>query len=249
MKKIHFILWLSFIFICVTFFSACIKEHVTGVTLNNNELILSPGEEEVLVATVFPADATNKKVIWKSNNPDVATVNRDGVVKAIKYGEAIITVTTKDGNYTETCKVIVDYRSKWAGKWDFQINCCYPIEIELNEWPYSYYKWIHVYTNYSGWIALFSHPQKIIVKWGADNYFRRSELPGLILDSFYFKRINELTVDLNGNLSYPEYGGHGHTNFWGGKVCNDTIVFEISSGGLGAYISCEVIGIKKHFLL
>jgi len=107
MKKIHFILWLSFIFICVTFFSACIKEHVTGVTLNSNELILSPGDTSTLKVTVSPDDATNKKVIWKSSNPTVATVNSSGLVKAIKYGETIITVTTKDGNYTAKCNIIV----------------------------------------------------------------------------------------------------------------------------------------------
>jgi hypothetical protein len=107
MKKTHFILLLSLIFICATFFSACIKEHVTGITLNNNELVLSIGDTETLIATVLPADATNKKIVWKSSNPKVATVNGNGLVKATMNGETIITATTKDGNHTTKCNIIV----------------------------------------------------------------------------------------------------------------------------------------------
>ena len=53
----------------------------------------------------IPAKPTNKKVIWKSSDEDVVTVNEKGKIHALKEGEAIITVTTEDGNKTAECKV------------------------------------------------------------------------------------------------------------------------------------------------
>lgn len=80
---------------------------VTGVTLNKTALTLNIGASETLSATVAPADATNKKVTWKSSDAAVATVDANGKVTAVKAGEATITVTTEDGGKTATCKVTV----------------------------------------------------------------------------------------------------------------------------------------------
>ena len=80
---------------------------VTGVTLNKTALTLNIGANETLTATVAPADATNKKVTWKSSDAAVATVDANGKVTAVKAGEATITVTTEDGGKTATCKVTV----------------------------------------------------------------------------------------------------------------------------------------------
>ena len=82
--------------------------NVTGVTLNTTEVELNAvGETATLVATVAPADATNKAVTWKSSNPAVATVE-NGVVTAKANGTATITVTTVDGGKKATCAVTVD---------------------------------------------------------------------------------------------------------------------------------------------
>ena len=78
---------------------------VTGVTLNKIVLKLYMGGSETLKATVAPANATNKYVTWKSSNPAVATVDANGKVTAKSIGMADITVTTKDGGYTATCRV------------------------------------------------------------------------------------------------------------------------------------------------
>ena len=78
---------------------------VTGVTLNKTVLELYTGGSETLKATVAPANATNKKVTWTSSKPTVATVDANGKVTAKSIGMADITVTTKDGGYTATCRV------------------------------------------------------------------------------------------------------------------------------------------------
>ena len=79
---------------------------VSGVTLSQTKLPLLKGATAKLTATVSPADATNKKVRWSSNNTAVAIVE-NGTVTAVSAGNATITVTTEDGNYTARCVVVV----------------------------------------------------------------------------------------------------------------------------------------------
>ena len=83
-----------------------VRVAVTGVSLSKTGLPLVKGATEMLIATVSPSDATNKKVIWSSNNSSLATVE-NGQVTALSAGNATITVTTEDGNHTATCKVVV----------------------------------------------------------------------------------------------------------------------------------------------
>ena len=87
-----------------------LKKHfwVTGIELSESEVTVSPTTPVTLVATIFPENATNKTVIWKSDNPRVATVE-DGIVKAGNIsGNTTITATTDDGSFTATCKVKVN---------------------------------------------------------------------------------------------------------------------------------------------
>lgn len=90
---------------------------VESVELNNVELTLFEGAEATLVATVKPDNATNKEVKWESNNPTVATV-ADGVVKAVKEGNATITVTTADGAKTAKCNVTVKQKVNFTVSFD-----------------------------------------------------------------------------------------------------------------------------------
>lgn len=81
---------------------------VTGVVLDETELVLIPGESYSLTATVRPFNASNEKVTWESNREDVATVTGKGVVTAQKAGTADVTVITRDGGYRAVCKVTVE---------------------------------------------------------------------------------------------------------------------------------------------
>jgi len=84
---------------------------VTGIELDKTSLTLKEGETENLIAAVLPEDATNKNVTWKSSNESVATV-ANGVVTAIEEGDATITVTTADGNYTASAAVTVEEKKQ-----------------------------------------------------------------------------------------------------------------------------------------
>ncbi len=80
--------------------------HSSGVSLNKTTANMTVGDSVTLTATVAPSNATNKSVTWKSSNTAVATVS-NGVVKAVKAGNATITVTTVDGGKTASCAVTV----------------------------------------------------------------------------------------------------------------------------------------------
>lgn len=83
---------------------------VSGVSLNRSNLTFSSnGETFDLKATVRPANATNARVSYTSSDPLVATVSSTGVVTARDEGSCTITVKTADGNYTDSCRVVVKY--------------------------------------------------------------------------------------------------------------------------------------------
>lgn len=87
---------------------------VTSITLSSLELHMSRGEERLLTATVLPENASNKKVTWTVDNPNVARV-ANNVVYAVADGEAIITCTAADGSDVKaTCKVVVGTRHEYV---------------------------------------------------------------------------------------------------------------------------------------
>lgn len=81
---------------------------VENITLNRDCLILLNGNEHQISATVYPANATNKTVIWHSTNPSVATVNESGLVVPKAVGSTNILVTAQDGSSVNAhCSVLV----------------------------------------------------------------------------------------------------------------------------------------------
>lgn len=80
---------------------------VKKMTLSKTSLKLAPGKENrvQLKVTLSPSNSNNYKVLWKSSNTKIATVNDKGVVTGIKPGKVNITATCKEK--TVTCTVIV----------------------------------------------------------------------------------------------------------------------------------------------
>lgn len=79
----------------------------TGVKLTTKTLTIPKGDKRILTANVLPTDAENKELVWESSNTNVARVNEAGQVTGRTKGTAKITVTTKDGGYTDSCIVEV----------------------------------------------------------------------------------------------------------------------------------------------
>lgn len=72
---------------------------IESITLDSNEGVLSVGNTHTIKATVFPEDATDKAVTWKSSDESIATVDAEGNVTAKGTGNATITATSEsDGD-------------------------------------------------------------------------------------------------------------------------------------------------------
>ena len=84
-----------------------ISVSVTGVSVTPATSSITVGGTAQLTATVAPANATNKTIAWTSSNNLVATVSAAGLVTGVAAGNATITATTRDGNFTSTCAVTV----------------------------------------------------------------------------------------------------------------------------------------------
>ena len=82
---------------------------VTGIELLDKELVLAPGAKRTLTAKVLSAAATNKNIIWTSDDESVAIVNSTtGEVTGKKVGETTIWATTEEGGFDASCTVMVE---------------------------------------------------------------------------------------------------------------------------------------------
>ena len=70
---------------------------------------LELGEQTALTVKIEPADATIEEVTWKSDQPEVASVDDKGMVTALRQGTATITASVSQGekNYEATQKIEV----------------------------------------------------------------------------------------------------------------------------------------------
>ena len=78
---------------------------VSSVSLNKTSVSLNKGETTTIVATVYPENATDKSVTWRSSNASVASVDGNGKITAVGGGSAIITAGS--GGKTADCSVTV----------------------------------------------------------------------------------------------------------------------------------------------
>lgn len=75
----------------------------TDITLNETAAAIRVGETLNLEATVLPENATDKSVAWETLNPEIATVDANGVVTAVGIGTT--TIIAKSGGFSAECTV------------------------------------------------------------------------------------------------------------------------------------------------
>ncbi len=80
---------------------------VSAVVIDQSTANVSVGNTVQLNATVYPENATNKEVVWESEDTSVATVSSTGLVTGVGEGTTSIIVRTVDGDYTSMCDVTV----------------------------------------------------------------------------------------------------------------------------------------------
>ena len=69
----------------------------TSITPNKTTITLEEGKSEQITLTYTPTNTTEKKITWSSSNSNIASVDNNGKIIAVKTGTATITATTKNG--------------------------------------------------------------------------------------------------------------------------------------------------------
>lgn len=81
---------------------------IESITLDSNGGVLTVGNTHTIKATVFPEDATDKAVTWKSSDESIATVDAEGNVTAKDTGNVTIMAVNSDGDVSSTYELTVN---------------------------------------------------------------------------------------------------------------------------------------------
>ncbi len=96
---------------CDTIRDSCfvhVVNPVKKVTLGEHELSLKAKETRKLTASVEPANADDGRVVWKSSDTKVVSVNNDGEITAVKAGKAFVFATAAaNETIKDSCLVTV----------------------------------------------------------------------------------------------------------------------------------------------
>jgi beta-N-acetylglucosaminidase/uncharacterized protein YjdB len=85
-----------------------VRQPVMGIFMPTSTITLYTGGEGRLLQTeIFPKNATNQNITWKSKNTKIARVDENGRVKPVGVGMTEITATTEDGGFEAKCFVNV----------------------------------------------------------------------------------------------------------------------------------------------
>lgn len=69
----------------------------TDIRINENITSMKEGESQKLTATITPGNVTDKNIIWKSSDENIATISSSGEIIAKKTGTVEISATTSNG--------------------------------------------------------------------------------------------------------------------------------------------------------
>lgn len=88
--------------------SVTVLQHVSGITIDSSSVTVNKGQSVRLNATVEPADAFNKNIIWTYENEQIATVDEYGWLTGVAVGKTTVYATTVDGELRASCLVKVN---------------------------------------------------------------------------------------------------------------------------------------------
>lgn len=83
------------------------KPKIAKIELNVSTLSLNHFEKATLTAKTSPENAQPEKIIWKSENPLIATVDTNGVITGQATGNGKIFAMTSDGRIKATCLITI----------------------------------------------------------------------------------------------------------------------------------------------
>jgi len=91
-------------------FATCVitveKVNVERIALDKSNVTIKIGKSLKLNAQIYPNNATNKTIKWESSNPNVASVDQNGIITGISEGTAEIRAISENG-VAANCSVVV----------------------------------------------------------------------------------------------------------------------------------------------
>lgn len=81
---------------------------VTGVDITLDTLVIQYMAQETIEYTITPSDAPDIFTTWSSSDENIIRIVGEGIIKAVGVGTATVTVTTRDGGYTDSIEVTVE---------------------------------------------------------------------------------------------------------------------------------------------
>lgn len=88
-----------------------VAQAVTGIAFDTDKMSVPVNKSRRISATVSPADAGNKKLVWRSADESIAVVDGNGTVKGISEGTTVISAGPADnenGPRTECVVTVVN---------------------------------------------------------------------------------------------------------------------------------------------
>lgn len=116
---------------------------VNQIVLSEELIYMGVGDQIKLKATVVPWNASDKTLVWSSGNVDIAQVDNNGIVRALKTGKTEIYVYSTDGKVINSCAVTVvepslttvkNYTLAWGDEFD-DIGRPDPERWNHEKWP------------------------------------------------------------------------------------------------------------------
>ena len=108
---------------------------ITNIVLSTNTCEIMEGKESSLRYTLFPEDASDYGLKWKSADEAVATVDETGTITAVSAGQTTISVSTDEG-FVATCSVTVTLKPAYER-----------LSAEEKEFVDLFLKWITQFKN------------------------------------------------------------------------------------------------------
>lgn len=102
---------------------------VTSIVLSTNTCEVTEGEKYQLRYTLFPEDASDYGLTWKSSDESVAKISQNGEINALVPGQTTVSIANKEG-VVATCTVVVnkalpnfkEMYGEWIGKSWFEVG-------------------------------------------------------------------------------------------------------------------------------
>ena len=190
-----------------------VVQPVVRIDLNKGSISLDALEQYQLMASIYPDNAYNKDLEWKSEDETIATVSETGLVKAAKKGKTKIVVKAKDGSGTVTyCDVMVNNNAHIV-KSVSEMESAHKYENNFSDF------WIYTAAGMKTLNVTFDTRTEVedgfdyIYIYGAD---------GTEVGKYTGKELSGVTIQVPGNTVKIKLVSDNSGNAWGFKVTRIT---------------------------